>query len=266
MTHDSIAAGGVRGGTPPTAPLGWLGRWRALVASGAHDWRVEPRTLLAMWSIPALLVAGAGVAAALGKPAYKAYASEDGIVETLQVVAYAVALVYTVRLARRLAATGAPRLVVALYGALALGLVFMVGEELSWGQRLFGWGTPADLVEANKQAETNLHNIYGVGATFKWLQMVVAGYGAVLPFLVGSGRPLARYRSVTEWIVPHWALVVFFAPLFLWRAYRNVVPDPQRFYFVITEFNEVPELMFALGIALFVVYQWRRLPRGATGA
>ena len=37
---------------------------------------------------------------------------------------------------------------------------FVVGiEEMSWGQNLFRWGTPASLILINAQGETNLHNI-----------------------------------------------------------------------------------------------------------
>jgi len=43
-----------------------------------------------------------------------------------------------------------------------LALFFFVcfGEELSWGQRIFGWETPDDFKEMNAQKETNLHNIW----------------------------------------------------------------------------------------------------------
>lgn len=36
---------------------------------------------------------------------------------------------------------------------------FGAGEEISWGQRIFGWETPDRLMEINDQNETNIHNI-----------------------------------------------------------------------------------------------------------
>ena len=33
-------------------------------------------------------------------------------------------------------------------------------EEISWGQRIFGWSTPERLENLNAQQETNLHNIF----------------------------------------------------------------------------------------------------------
>lgn len=42
---------------------------------------------------------------------------------------------------------------------LALITFMMIGEELSWGQRIIGWETPTDYAEINMQGETNLHNL-----------------------------------------------------------------------------------------------------------
>ena len=44
-----------------------------------------------------------------------------------------------------------------------LGLAMMffmgMGEEISWGQRLFGFDTPEELKQVNVQKETNIHNL-----------------------------------------------------------------------------------------------------------
>lgn len=40
-----------------------------------------------------------------------------------------------------------------------LACVYFAGEEASWGQHYFRWGTPEKLVALNDQNETNLHNI-----------------------------------------------------------------------------------------------------------
>lgn len=42
---------------------------------------------------------------------------------------------------------------------LALLFFFGGGEEISWGQRIFGWETPETFQKANLQRETNLHNL-----------------------------------------------------------------------------------------------------------
>ncbi len=42
----------------------------------------------------------------------------------------------------------------------ALGFIYIAGEEMSWGQHLFGWESSAWFVEANRQQETNFHNLH----------------------------------------------------------------------------------------------------------
>ena len=41
---------------------------------------------------------------------------------------------------------------------LAAAFFWAGGEEISWGQRIFGWETPETIAEYNYQEETNLHN------------------------------------------------------------------------------------------------------------
>lgn len=45
------------------------------------------------------------------------------------------------------------------YGIAALGCLYIAGEEISWGQWIFHWVTPAEWAQLNDQDETNLHNI-----------------------------------------------------------------------------------------------------------
>ena len=46
---------------------------------------------------------------------------------------------------------------------MTLGAIYFAGEEVSWGQHLFGWETPEGFIAINDQQETNLHN------TSSWL-------------------------------------------------------------------------------------------------
>jgi len=45
------------------------------------------------------------------------------------------------------------------WGAMAFLFFFAAGEEISWGQRIFGIESSEFFLENNKQAETNLHNL-----------------------------------------------------------------------------------------------------------
>ena len=40
-----------------------------------------------------------------------------------------------------------------------MAMVFAAGEEISWGQRIFGFATPDLLMTLNEQKEFTVHNI-----------------------------------------------------------------------------------------------------------
>ena len=85
---------------------------------------------------------------------------------------------------------------------LAVGLLFIGGEEISWGQRIFGIRTPEVIESLNDQGELNLHNIgalektalskKGFNAAFLGLVFL---YAAVIPVAV---RLSGRFRHFTE--------------------------------------------------------------------
>ena len=64
------------------------------------------------------------------------------------------------------------------------GVLFfvMLGEEISWGQRLLGFSTPDTLAQINVQGETNLHNSFG----YLFDHLFILGFfvwGCVMPML-----------------------------------------------------------------------------------
>ena len=88
---------------------------------------------------------------------------EDSLFETLTFVSLVVASLLTGWSAIRLAPTlsGSSQRWPILVGQGAASLVFFVVslEEISWGQRVFGWQTPEGLKALNYQQETSLHNL-----------------------------------------------------------------------------------------------------------
>lgn len=76
-------------------------------------------------------------------------------------------------------------------GLVALFCLFVAGEEISWGQRLFGYYPTEFFLENNFQQETNLHNLPQTFLQPKWVLIIVLGcYGILLPTL--PRRPLMR--------------------------------------------------------------------------
>ncbi|MCH7917565.1 MAG: hypothetical protein IIC50_06225 [Planctomycetes bacterium] len=89
--------------------------------------------------------------------------AEDGLVETVGALCFLGAalvffLIYRKNRKIRSNRGSGSRSQVAV---LLLGLFFLVCflEEISWGQRVFGVGTPEALADANRQGEINIHNL-----------------------------------------------------------------------------------------------------------
>lgn len=92
---------------------------------------------------------------------------------------------------------------------LGMGLLFIfaAGEEISWGQRIFGISTPDALLEANRQQETNLHNLNATYPlvpfthyrffTFFWLT-----YTLVIPVAALVSAPAKRFFGSFVPLVP----------------------------------------------------------------
>lgn len=86
------------------------------------------------------------------------YAREDGFVEYGTAIFLFVASMVLLSNARSLKSRGMG-LAFGCTLFYALLFFFAAGEEISWGQRIFGWETGETFKEINKQEETNLHNL-----------------------------------------------------------------------------------------------------------
>jgi hypothetical protein len=171
---------------------------------------------------------------------YRVLVREDGLLEWLQVAAWLVALVAAAVLVRR--RRGWQRAAWVLF---ALACAAAVGEELAWGQRLFDFGTPEALRDADKQKEATLHNVRAFESPTRWAVIVVASVGAVAPWVT---RRLPRF------------LVTAFAIAAAYELAR--LPAGERVDYRFAKYAEWPELCFAAALAGFVVCSGRRVESG----
>jgi hypothetical protein len=140
---------------------------------------------------------------------------EDGIVENWTALTLAAASLLCFHLRARHRRSDALRGRTWLF--LGLLLAFGALEEISWGQRVFGWESPRWFMEHNAQHETNLHNLRFQGVKLnKWifgkgLAVVLLVYMGILPLLYPRiarlrasvdriGLPLARGRLVLVYL------------------------------------------------------------------
>jgi hypothetical protein len=150
----------------------------------------------------AAIVGGAFALAYLAPERYDAFMQEDRAVEwatTLLFLAAGVVRCYQAIRTRRLFDV--------LVGLFCL---FVAGEEISWGQRLFGFTPPTVFLEHNTQQEANVHNFADVFGRPKWtLILALGGYGLLLPALARMG-PTRRLLDRVGATAPSHALAPWF--------------------------------------------------------
>ncbi len=101
-----------------------------------------------------------------------------------------------------------------MVGAITLVLLFMAGEELSWGQRIFSFATPEKVKNLNAQNEFNLHDM--ATQTFQnawyfagWALLVAAPFfrEAITRFLAKS----KRFSRLVLFVPPEYFALIFAA-------------------------------------------------------
>ena len=121
--------------------------------------------------------------------------------------------------------------------AAGLGLFcFLVAmEEISWGQRVFGYRPPAYFLKNNFQQELNLHNVMGADLRAHAVEATICLYGILLPllrFLAPAKRAMQRIGVIAPpaTLVPAFTVMLVF---YVW--------DPWQYL------AEAIEAMLALG-------------------
>ena len=97
--------------------------------------------------------------------------------------------------------------VLVLFGLAAI-CVFIALEEISWGQRIFGYQPGAFFLKQNVQQETNLHNLLGPLLRDALFLLFVAGYGLVLP--IWRRQTHQDSNQILRFIAPPNSLVFVF--------------------------------------------------------
>jgi len=148
------------------------------------------------------------------------------------------------------------------YFFLLTGLFLFVcgGEEISWGQRIFGWPTPSFLKDANLQRETNIHNLIffhgqGLDGRLKtgWAMMFTGGrifsiiwllYAFCIPILNRIFKALSSgFRRINLPIVPL-PLGIFFMVTYV-VAKTIEIATKSAHHYVHQAAGEIKEFNFA---------------------
>jgi len=89
-------------------------------------------------------------------------------------------------------------------GVFLLGAIYYAGEELSWGQHYFGWGTPEQWTEFNDQQETNLHNTSAIFDQIPRTLLSIAALigGVLIPIFRKYKNHIPNKNAYLDWLFP----------------------------------------------------------------
>lgn len=169
--------------------------------------------------------------------------SEDGQVEYIQVLFLLISCILSIAISRYLKIKKCIFLSI-LYGILAIGLFFIAGEEVSWGQRILNIATPESLKVINRQEEITIHNINGVESIVGQIYIYASIYAA-FGFILIPGLSKIINSELLDFLIPRKYYVFYFLPIIVYHTspLRGIIPY----------IPEVVELFFYAGIMVFLL-------------
>lgn len=136
---------------------------------------------------------------------FEYYMTEDGAIEWLTVVGLVLGSCVCFYRAVTLRSKR-PIQFIALTLLLGFAFLFVAGEEISWGQRIFQFQSPDWFQAHNRQGETTIHNLqFGQFKVKYWIFDVGLGVTMFLYIAVTMplyGRKKGFARAVDRWALP----------------------------------------------------------------
>ena len=193
---------------------------------------------------------------------WKRISSEGGLFEYGTSLAYILAFVFALPVARYFYQTKQKRLGFFYY--FMAGCFLFVGlEELSWGQHLFGWQSPGFFEAYNSQEETTIHNLIWVNEYIDYGYWILGLFGGIAWLFISQ---MKHWRSHV-YFIPDWYLSSFFFLVCYSYTLEDSYQEIQSFFqsynleFLgqfILPLGEFAELLLGLGFLLFVLVIYLR--------
>ncbi len=166
---------------------------------------------------------------------------EDNLLENLQVVFYGFSSILFFTISFKYFKSN--KLFFIYFLIFGLGLLFITGEEISWGQRIFGISSPEVVQVNNAQGETTIHNINGLQELQPYIYLVFSGFLSFAWLLV-SALP-NKLRTKYESFVPSKYLIFYFLPIFFFYIHINFLSGKHW------QWQEPCELLLSIGLFIF---------------
>lgn len=190
---------------------------------------------------------------------YLEFIKEDEFVENAQALFFFASSIFAFFAAKEFLKNRMP-LHAILYGALAVGLFFIFGEEISWGQRIFNITTFDYFEKHNYQHETNIHNLDEILPFLEYCYILVGFYGAFAWLFKPLFIPAAKTKSdhLANFVIPDWHIsLYFFFCFFIYTAVLFRRNDSGGLFWMRDQ--EIAEFFLALGFLFFSANNYIKL-------
>jgi hypothetical protein len=134
---------------------------------------------------------------------------------------------------------------------------FGAGEEISWGQRIFGFKTPEPLAQVNKQDELNLHNlsIFENSKLFTADRMFDAFWLLFVVLIPAVALLVPAFKRFAGKFIPivYWGFGLLFLYNYLWAKAAKLIYETAYAFNSITLKQAIQEIKESNYAILFVL-------------
>jgi hypothetical protein len=199
---------------------------------------------IVLFILPIILLLLLLLLAKYNYPIYQSIGMEDGLLEWLQFIFFISSSILALLISFKLRKN--KKLISIIFLILALGLIFVAFEEISWGQRIFNWETNEKFQE-NIQQETNIHNLTIFHNTIGLIYLAICAYATLGWILLKFNFNKTIKTFLQYFIIPPF-LIFYFLPLCI-NAFYFVFFAPQDY--------EVTEFLMSLGFFIFFLFKYK---------
>ncbi|NMC35462.1 hypothetical protein GYA49_00280 [Candidatus Beckwithbacteria bacterium] len=186
---------------------------------------------------------------------YKELVKEDSVVENITALGYFASGITAFILAKKTSSNRSiafHKILSLLCIVVGIGFIFVSLEEISWGQRIFHFQTPAAIAEHNRQAEINLHNSEALWPFVYKAYLAIGLYGMLAWLVDWISKDLyilpKKYQLWKKICIPKSYLFAnfFLIVLYVWLRSHH---GPWK-YQLLEEFSE---MILAIGISIHLI-------------
>jgi len=209
---------------------------------------VNPLVIKTLWLSPFILTLVFMILIAL--PGTRelgiALVQENNVVELATFIIFIGGGIFGLIFSRNLKRQGHGSFTSIFYALFSIMLILIGIEEVSWGQWLVGFETPANIKEINIQGEFNIHNLEGIGGNTEFLRLFF-GLAGIFGIWLSTFKSFQKISAPTI-LLPWFCIIVL---LVLPDMYNDYYPGIRALN-LFDQLSEVVELLIAVSATCFL--------------